>query len=164
MNLICLDLEASGLGPRSYPIEVAWKSTAGKSDNFLINPDSVSGWDFWDEYAEELHNLCRTEVCRKGVSADAACTRLNEQLAGQDVLSDAWEFDDFWLTRLFEATGQTMAFRLIGLPALLNPEELLQFQLICKGQWRQHRAMSDVDHIIEAILKVRAGEGIERSV
>ncbi|WP_417222501.1 hypothetical protein [Amphritea sp.] len=154
MNLICLDLEASGLGPHSYPIEVAWKSVTGESDNFLINPDTVVGWDFWDEYAEELHNLCRSELREKGISAVAACERLNQQLQGQDVLSDAWEFDAFWLSRLFEAAEQTMGFRLIALPALLNPHELNQFQLVCKGQMRQHRAMSDVDHIIEAVQSV----------
>lgn len=156
MNLICLDLEASGLGPLSYPIEVAWKSTAGQSDSFLINPDSVPGWDFWDEYAEELHNLCLSELREEGISAVAACERLNKQLQGQDVLSDAWEFDSFWLSRLFEAAEQTMAFRLIGLPALLSPEELLEYKLICQGQWRQHRAMNDVDHIIEAVLRVHS--------
>ena len=67
MNLICLDLEASGLGPHSYPIEVAWKSTADESDTFLINPDTVPGWTFWDDFAEELHSLCRTELRQKGV-------------------------------------------------------------------------------------------------
>lgn len=155
MNLICLDLEASGLGPHSYPIEVAWKSTEEVCDNFLINPDSVPEWTFWDEFAEELHNICRSELRLHGVTALAACQRLNESLRGCDVLSDALEFDGFWLRRLFNATKQTMAFRLVGLRDVLSPEELIQYQFICKAQLRQHRAMDDVDHILQAIRSVR---------
>jgi len=155
MNLICLDLEASGLGPHSYPIEVAWKSTEEAHDSFLINPDSVPEWTFWDEYAEELHNICRTELQQHGVSALSACQRLNEALQGCDVLSDAWEFDRFWLYRLFEAGKQTMAFRLVSLPEVLSAEELIQYQFICKAQLRQHGAMDDVDHILQAIRRVR---------
>ncbi|UTW01841.1 hypothetical protein KDX31_10720 [Amphritea atlantica] len=158
MNLICLDLEASGLGPHSYPIEVAWKSTADESDTFLINPDTVPGWTFWDDFAEELHSLCRTELRQKGVSAESACNRLNEALQGCEVLSDAWEFDSFWLKRLFTAAGQKMAFRLVGLRELLSPEEMIQYQFITKAQLRRHRAMSDVDHILQAVHSVRFDE------
>ncbi|WP_428036348.1 hypothetical protein [Amphritea sp.] len=155
MNLICLDLEASGLGPYSYPIEVAWKGTEEVSDSFLINPDSVPEWTFWDEYAEELHNICRSELREHGISALSACLRLNDALEGRDVLSDAWEFDHFWLTRLFKAAGQKMAFRLVSLREVLSAEELIQYQFVCKAQLRQHRAMDDVDHILQAIRSVR---------
>lgn len=159
MGFICIDLEASGLGPHSYPIEVAWKSTTGESDNFLINPDSVTGWDFWDEYAEELHNLSQIELREQGVSAVAACERLNQQLIGQDVISDAWEFDHFWLSRLFEAAETKMMFRLIGLQAILTSVELLEFKKFSHEQVRLHRAMSDVDDIIAAILCVKGEKG-----
>ncbi len=155
MNLICLDLEASGLGPGSYPIEVAWKGMSEGCDNFLIDPGSVSEWTFWDDFAEEMHGLCRVELSQKGITAVEACDRLNAALQGQDVISDAWEFDSFWLRRLFEATERTMQFRLIGLSEVLSPEELIQYRFVCKAQLRRHRAMADVDHILQAIRSVK---------
>ncbi|GGK60838.1 hypothetical protein [Amphritea balenae] len=155
MDLICLDIEASGLGPRSYPIEVAWKSLAGASDNFLIDPCSADEWDYWDDFAEEMHGICRSELLRDGVDVHTACDRMNAALADKLVLSDAWEFDYFWLQRLFQATGKAMTFKLQGLESVLQREELIQYQFICKAQLRRHRAMSDVDHILQAIRSVK---------
>ncbi|MEH6579921.1 MAG: hypothetical protein V7731_22945 [Amphritea sp.] len=156
MELICLDLEASGLGPRSYPIEVAWKSTGDNSfDNFLIDPDSAVQWDYWDEFAEEMHGICRTELQRKGISVETACKRMNDQLSGKSVLSDAWEFDNFWLTRLYSEAGMQMAFQLQGLEAVLSAGQLIQYRLISKSQLRRHRAMKDVEHILQAIHYVK---------
>lgn len=159
MNLICLDLEASGLGPDSYPIEVAWKGTSesmeDQSDNFLIDPGSVSEWDFWDDFAEEMHGVCRVELSKEGIAAVEACERLNAALQGLDVVSDAWEFDSFWLRRLFDAADRTMQFRLIGLSDILSPGELIQYRFVCKAQLRRHRAMADVNHIMQAIRSVK---------
>ncbi|BBB26537.1 hypothetical protein [Amphritea japonica] len=155
MKLICLDLEASGLGPGSYPIEVAWKSTEHECDNFFIDPGSVPGWDFWDDFAEEMHGICRAELHQSGISVTDACDRLNAKLQGQDVISDAWEFDSFWLRRLFEAADRAMMFRLIGLSEVLSPEELIQYRFVCKAQLRRHRAMADVNHILQAIHSVK---------
>ncbi len=157
MELICLDLEASGLGPSSYPIEVAWKNALDNtSDNFLINPDSVEGWEYWDDFAEEIHGIERSKLTVKGVTAEEACTRLNQQLEGKQVLSDAWEFDHFWLTRLYQAADMEMTFTLVGLEAVLGGEELVQYRFVSKSQLRRHRAMNDVDHILQAICAVKA--------
>ncbi len=155
MDLICLDIEASGLGASSYPIEVAWKSTDEDCDNFLIDPGSVAGWLFWDDFAEEMHGICRVELSESGISAAEACDRLNIALQGRKVVSDAWEFDSFWLKRLFEAVDRPMQFRLIGLSEVLSPEELIQYRFACKAQLRRHRAMADVDHILQAIRSVQ---------
>ena len=39
MELICIDLEASGLGAESYPIEVAWvNDDTGEHDSFFNQP------------------------------------------------------------------------------------------------------------------------------
>ncbi len=156
MDVICLDLEASGLGDDSYPIEVAWKNSAdGDNDSFLINPDSVPGWVYWDECAEEIHGLCRAELRQQGVAAVTACERLNQRLAGQRVLSDAREYDNFWLMRLYQAANQQMAFQLVGADSVLTAQELEQFEQIAAAQLRQHRAMQDVDAILEALRQVK---------
>lgn len=155
MDLICIDLEASGLGAESYPIEVAWKNdTTGERDSFLINPESAEGWHYWDEYAEEMHGLDREELCHKGLDIKEACERLNLKLAGKTLVSDAYQFDLFWLKRLFSATGLQPSFRLAGLERFLSKEQLIQFGFLAKAQFRRHRAMNDVEDILTCMRAV----------
>ena len=156
--MICIDLEASGLAVESYPIEVAWACTdSGRSDSFLINPASVSDWTYWDEYAEELHGIEPELLQREGISAAQACERLNRALEGQQVISDAFEYDSFWLNRLYQAAGVQPGFRLAGLDQVLNAEQLVQYRLIARAQFRRHRAARDVADLIAAIQAVTTG-------
>lgn len=151
MELICIDFEASGLGAESYPIEVAWKSTSSDiSTDCLINPDSAEGWDYWDEFAEELHGIDR-EMLQQGLSVAEVCSKMNEELAGCDLICDALEFDSFWLQRLFTAAGMKPTFKLKGLDTILSPEQLIQYRLVSKTQFRRHRAMRDVEDLIKAL-------------
>ncbi|MGB2130269.1 MAG: hypothetical protein ACPHXW_02520 [Marinobacterium sp.] len=154
--MICIDLEASGLARESYPIEVAWKcSETGRQDSFLIDPASVSTWDYWDEFAEELHCISQELLAREGIAADEACRRLNRALDGCEVVSDAFEYDRFWLRRLYGASGVEPSFRLVGLDSVLSGEERIQYQLVARSQFRRHRALQDVEHLLEAIAAVR---------
>ncbi|MDI3325497.1 hypothetical protein QKW35_14030 [Pontibacterium granulatum] len=155
MDVIFMDLEASGLSAESYPIEVAWRCPAtGRSDNFFINPDSVSHWRYWDEFAEELHGLDRERLVAEGISAEEACDRLNDTLDGETLISDALEFDSFWIQRLFKAIGKQPSFRIAGLDELLTAEQLIQYRFIARGQFRRHRAMQDVEDLIIAVEAV----------
>ncbi|MBV0933557.1 3'-5' exonuclease [Marinobacterium weihaiense] len=157
--MICIDLEASGLSPDSYPIEIAWKCTrTGRSDTFLINPDSVPEWDYWDECAEELHGIEPELLQQQGISAEAACSRLNHALEGACVVSDAHAFDDFWLRRLFEACKVVPRFKLVGLETVLPPKQCERYEQIARGQFRRHRALQDVDDLIAAIEQARQTE------
>lgn len=150
--MICIDLEASGLAADSYPIEIAWAcADTGRSDSFLINPDSVPGWTYWDEYAEELHGIEPEVLQRDGISAAAACRRLNRALEGQKVVSDAFDYDSFWLRRLYRAVDMQPAFELVGLNAVLTGEQCIQYQFIARTQFRRHRAMQDVEDLVSAI-------------
>jgi len=155
VDLICIDLEASGLGPQSYPIEIAWKdATSGEQDSFLIDPETTEGWLYWDEFAEELHGIDRQELVDKGLSVTAAVRRLNEKLKGRMVVSDAWEFDRFWLSRLFDAVGVTPEFELQALEHVLTDSQLVQYRFIARSQMRRHRAANDVDDQLAAIAAV----------
>lgn len=152
MELICVDLEASGLGAESYPIEVAWKNDeTGEQDSFLIDPDTADGWHYWDDYAEEMHGIERKELNAKGLDIISACKRLNKKLKDKTLISDAVEFDLFWMTRLFDATGITPAFTMAGLNQILSKEQRIQFGFLAKAQNRQHRALQDVEDIITCI-------------
>lgn len=154
--MICIDLEASGLARESYPIEVAWKcSETGGQDSFLIDPASVSGWKYWDDFAEELHCISQEQLAQEGITAEEACRRLNQALEGCEVISDAFEYDSFWLRRLYGACRLEPLFRLVGLDSVLSGEERIQYQLISRSQFRRHRALQDVEHQLEAIAAIR---------
>jgi hypothetical protein len=48
--LAFLDFEASSLGKKSYPIEVAWVFEDGTSESHLIKP--APEWTDWDPAAQ----------------------------------------------------------------------------------------------------------------
>ncbi|SEF69679.1 3'-5' exonuclease family protein [Marinobacterium lutimaris] len=153
MELICIDIEASGLGPDSYPIEVAWKcDISGNKDEFLIDPASVEGWDYWDEFAEELHGIGHHQLGSEGISAAQACERLNAELAGKTLTCDAYDFDLFWLTRLFESQQQPMLFSIQGIERLLTPQQCEAYRL--NTRFRRHRALRDVEDELGAIRQL----------
>jgi hypothetical protein len=152
MDIICLDFEASGLGTSSYPIEVAWcDAGSGEQDSFLIDPQSVPGWTHWDEVAEGIHGLARGELQAQGVTAAAACWRLNRALEGKMVYCDALEFDHFWMRRLYDAAQMRPLFRLRGLEVLLNAAQRQRFLDAIECQDRNHRALDDVADLISAL-------------
>lgn len=150
--MICIDLEASGLASESYPIEIAWAcADTGLNDCFLINPDSVPGWTYWDEFAEELHGIEQELLQQEGIAAEEACLRLNRALQGKQVVSDAVEYDGFWLRRMYQACGVQPSFSLVGLDAVLSSEQRIQYRFIARAQFRRHRAKQDVEDLISAI-------------
>jgi DNA polymerase III epsilon subunit-like protein len=155
VELICIDLEASGLGAESYPIEVAWiNDDTGDYDSFLINPESAQDWTYWDDYAEEVHGIDRGDLVSKGLDIIHACERMNKKLKGKTLISDALEFDLFWLKRLFKATGMEPNFTMAGLDRILSKEQRIQFGFLAKAQFRRHRALHDVEDIIQCIKAV----------
>jgi len=148
-SIICLDIEASGLGSRSYPIEIAWKRFDEKAfDCFLINPNTGYNWTDWDESAAGIHGIDYEDLLTQGLDVMVACARLNSQLEGCTVYSDAFEFDYFWMRRLFDAAMIKPKFQLDGIEALLSFEKLEQYKRASKESSRIHRAMSDVDDLL----------------
>ena len=113
-DLIFLDIEASSLGPDSYPIEVAWTRTDGQSDSFLIKP--ISNWSDWDSFAElTVHGVSKAELSTCGISVEQAADRLNQLLQGQVVLVDSLNWDRFWIERLFDAAKIKSQFDLLDM-------------------------------------------------
>jgi hypothetical protein len=125
-----IDLEATGFGPESYPIEVAWSLPSGEIRRCLISPASVPGWTAWDPAAERVHGIDRDRLLRNGWPPDYVVERLESDLAGATVFSDAPDFDAAWLARLFAVVGRTMPFALEHIDELLlrslrRPEEAI---------------------------------------
>lgn len=100
---VFLDFEASSLGKRSYPIEVAWVFEDGRSESHLIRP--APDWDDWDEEAQAIHGIARETLLRDGEPHDMVAARMIDQLSGQDLRASAPSWDGKWLSALLRAAG-----------------------------------------------------------
>ena len=141
-----LDIEASGFGSLSYPIEIGVINQAGKRFCSLINPQH--DWTHWDTQAESLHGISRQVLHEKGQPVQLVCQQLNQFLHGQVVYSDGWVVDDTWLIKLFHAAGIAMQFHLSSLEMILNENQMSLWHLTKDRLFKQmkeqrHRASSD---------------------
>ncbi|MBX2809254.1 MAG: hypothetical protein KTR20_11545 [Cellvibrionaceae bacterium] len=116
-----LDIEASGLHPSSYPIEIGVLLANGDCYCSLIKPDS--SWTHWCEKAEDLHRINRATLEEHGNSVRQVATELNQLLAGVEVYSDCWVLDNDWLIKLFHKAQITPRFTLRDIMYALNEDE-----------------------------------------
>lgn len=117
---VFLDFEASSLASASYPIEVAWSLPDGAIESHLISPAGIERWTDWSAQSERLHGISRAQLLAEGRSPAWICRRLNEQLAGQIVYTDAPDYDGAWLDELFSACwGGAPSFTLASADNLL---------------------------------------------
>ncbi|GGX51088.1 3'-5' exonuclease [Saccharospirillum salsuginis] len=117
-----LDIEASGFGRGSYPIEVGVATETGDEYAWLITPEP--DWDHWDDDAEAIHGIRRDQLLSEGYPVTLVADQLNELLEGQIMYSDGWGFDSGWLALLFYHARKTMTFRLETLPRILSDYQL----------------------------------------
>jgi len=158
-----LDFEASSLSPHSYPIEVAWSLEDNTIEAHLISPAGIESWTDWDSAAEQVHTIPREQLLTDGKPPQFICNRMNEQLAGKLVYTDAPKFDGMWLSKLFSVCdGITPKFQLKHIDELL-------VSMICPGiagrtsglikieelkreareqKSTQHRASWDVEYLV----------------
>jgi hypothetical protein len=155
-----LDLEASGFGRASYPIEVGFVLPNGGVGCTLIRPEP--GWTHWDASAERLHGIRRETAVRAGRSARDVAGWLNRHLSGLIVYCDGWAHDYPWLGMLFEAAGQRPTFRLEHLQRLLDDERRARWDAAVAsardavGRDR-HRASVDARALQRALVSLGAG-------
>lgn len=148
---IIIDVEASGFGSYSYPIEVGFILENQTKYCTLVKPENH--WVHWDYSAESLHHIKRDELVSKGKSAFAVAQQLNAMLQGKTVYSDAWVVDQPWLIRLFEAAGLDMQFNLSSIELILNEQQInlwdeMKVAVIEDLALRRHRSSNDA-HIVQ---------------
>lgn len=141
-----LDVEASGFGRNSYPIEIGFVLPDGHTFCTLIRP--VDHWTHWDAQAARTHHIPRDLLHTRGQSVVEVAQRLNHDLRGMTVYSDGWANDYSWLGALFEAADMSPSFRLENLRLLLSESEAEQWHLIkeqigAERGGRRHRASAD---------------------
>ena len=89
-----IDLEASGFGRGSYPIEVGFALEDRVVHSFLIKPAPT--WLHWSSDAEKIHGISRDQLLEQGLTPREVALRMNELLRGKILYSDAWSFDSSW--------------------------------------------------------------------
>lgn len=114
-----LDVEATGFGPESYPIEIAWSDASGAINRCLIDPTLIPAWTAWDAAAERVHGIERERLVRNGWAPDFVAERITEDLGGRTVYTDAPDYDARWLSTLFNALGRQTPCRLEHIDELL---------------------------------------------
>lgn len=154
-----IDVEASGFGRNSYPIEIGYVREDGQAWCSLVRP--AEGWSHWDPQAEALHGIARPSLLSHGRQVQVVAARLNADLAGRTVYCDGWAHDYVWLAVLFEAAGLVPAFKLASVRQLLDDRRLQrldgarQLALATLGGGR-HRASSDARVLQHALAQLAA--------
>ncbi|HET8710614.1 MAG TPA: hypothetical protein VFM32_04520 [Spongiibacteraceae bacterium] len=156
---IVLDIEASGLGRGSYPIEVGYVLEDGHSRCFLVKPRG--DWQMWDRNAERLHGISRAQLLMRGVDVVTVAETLNRELGGMTVYTDAWGNDQSWLALLFDCAERVQGFRLQALTALLDESQLKIWSDTRRVVERElalgrHRASSDARILQQTYLRTLA--------
>lgn len=117
-----IDIEASGFGATSYPIEVGAVLADGSKYCSLILP--ASDWTHWDDSAEQVHHITRDILKSHGKPIREVVGQLNELLRHQTAYSDGWVVDKTWLDRLFYASGVPCEFSLSSLEMILSEPQM----------------------------------------
>ncbi len=153
-----LDVEASGFGRNSYPIEVGFVLPNGHGFCTLILPEPE--WTHWDPQAESVHHIPRRLLLERGLPATEVARLLNVQLLGQTVYSDGWANDFSWLGALFDVAGMSPRFKLENLRSLLQEEEAdhwheVKAEVAGERGKQRHRASSDARLLQLTLQRVR---------
>jgi DNA polymerase III epsilon subunit-like protein len=153
-DLWILDIEASGLSPISYPIEIGLVNGEQEYQTLILPDES---WEHWNLKSEALHGLSRQDLYEKGKSVEMVAKELNELLASKIVYSDHEDWDSFWLRRLFETVGRAQKFHVRDINTLLDSSNVNTFassldEFKKSKDHRAHRALEDARIIHRAAI------------
>ena len=154
-----LDIEASGFGVGSYPIEVGFVLPDGQSYCSLIQPEPT--WLHWDPQAQKVHGISQKMLATHGRSVQEVARQLNDRLRGRTLYTDAWLHDYTWLATLYEAADCTPSFKLDDLRSLLTEVEaahwsVVKRQVTTELRLQRHRASSDARILQSTLIRLRA--------
>lgn len=161
MNSIAtLDIEASGIHPDSYPIEIGIFLENGDSYCSLIKP--ADSWHYWSQEAEAIHGISREELEQHGRPLQEVTATLNQCLNHCTVYSDCWVLDHVWMIKLFEAAKTQAEFKLSDIMYRLSENEYEQLMSIKQTiekelDIQRHRATNDARILQLAYKEIIAG-------
>jgi len=143
---IILDVEASGFGSGSYPIEIGLILPNEETHCMLVRPEP--DWNHWDTEAANLHGISRELLEKNGRMVVDVADYLNELLHGQVVYSDGWGNDMAWIALLYDCAGKMQHFKIEHLRLLITDSQAELWESIRKEVVRdlaveRHRASID---------------------
>jgi len=153
-----VDVEASGFGAGSYPIEIGYVASDGSSYCTLIRP--APNWTHWDPGAEAMHGISRDTLMRYGREPADVARELNARLSGKVLYSDGWGNDFAWLGKLFDEAGLVARFRVESLRSLLNDAQAASWHatkddVAADARSTRHRASADAHVLQRALVRVK---------
>ena len=162
-NPFIIDVEASGFGSTSYPIEVGVVLNNGRKFCSLILP--APDWTYWDEEAEKIHRVSRELLKTFGKPIHEVADHLNAMLDGLTLYSDGWVVDKPWLITLFHTAGRPMKFSVSPLEMLLSEKQMAVWhetkdKVAIEMNLTRHRASNDA-WIIQETYKQTLDKGNE---
>ena len=153
-----IDVEASGFGASSYPIEVGVAMGRHAKYCSLIKP--AADWTHWDSSAESFHQIKRSQLNAHGKPVREVALQLNSLLLDATVYSDGWVVDQPWLITLFHQAAVPMRFQLSALEMILTEAQMeiwqaTKTQVLSQTQGTRHRASYDAWVIQETYRRTR---------
>lgn len=153
-----LDIEASGFGRDSYPIEVGYVLGDGRTYCSLIRP--LPEWTHWDPEAQRVHHVKREMLFSRGRDPKEVARHLNDELRDLTLYCDGWAHDYSWMATLYEAAEMVPSFRLENLRALLTEREaahwrIVKQQVATEMRLQRHRASSDARLLQATLMRLR---------
>jgi len=141
-----IDVEASGFGSHSYPIEVGIAMSDGQRFCSLIEP--APDWTHWDPEAEKVHKVSRENLHTHGKPLQDVASKLNRLLSGKTLYSDGWVVDKPWLITLFERADLMMDFTISPLEIILTEQQMTLWhqtkdRITLASNLQRHRASND---------------------
>ncbi len=156
---IIIDVEASGFGGMSYPIEVGLALDDDSQYCSLILP--APEWDHWDDGAEKVHRIARDILETYGKPITEVAAQLNKLLEGKPLYTDAWVVDKPWLMRLFHRAQVDMKFSVSALEMILSEPQMERWhatkdRILSEAKKHRHRASFDARIIQETYQRTLA--------
>lgn len=151
-----IDIEASGLGPYTYPIEIGIAHRALSGGTLytwesLIRPASVWVTEYdWIESCQDIHGMTPSDL-KEAPQITDVIDAMETFLDGMtSLISDNPFHDNRWLETLYQqdAKGRKP-------PKLHWPTDLDRNQIIGARENQKHRAREDATQILLEIEKAR---------
>ena len=152
-----IDIEASGFGRGSYPIEIAIVNGVDPAFCHIVRP--AEHWLHWDSGAESLHGISREKLMETGMDLRELALLINQQFAGELLYTDAWGNDSSWLGLMFNEASILPNFKLETVRMLLD-EKQSQLWHSCKrkiieaASFNRHRASNDANILQQTYQQV----------
>ncbi len=153
-----LDVEASGLGSNSYPVEVGVVMADGTEYQAVIKP--ADSWEHWSEEAEAMHGLSREYIEANGQSIRQVCLDLNRLCRNETLYTDCWVHDLPWILKLFEQAGMYPAFKCMPIESVLKEHQISNWvkhksKIGACFDLKPHRALNDARIIAKTLQRLR---------